>query len=270
MSDETFQETDVSTESTSSSQEDSGSSAQDQVEAQDQEDSAKQEASDGKQVPFHEHPRFKELIEQKNTLQGRISEYETRMNQLQAQYEQAMNQFKAAQPKQQPQQPYKPVLDRLQGIDPEFAAMQAQLLEVAQALPSIQQEINAYKTEQLLNTYDSKLKGLFETNKVPNELRSVYKAQIDNAFISNRQLGLNDIEKVFSSTHSGLNSYIESLRRSERESYLKEKKKDAVPNTRPDGVPVSAPQSPKQLKFNTNEDMIAWMAKELRAGKKSI
>jgi len=99
-----------------------------------------------KEVPFHEHPRWKEVMEERNT------ERQARA-QLEAQLQSMQKQFEAAQRPKDTRPDFKEISskmqERLKGIDPEFQGYMSALEE--QAL-SAKQELASFREEQFVNS----------------------------------------------------------------------------------------------------------------------
>ena len=170
-----------------------------------------------KEPPFHEHPRFKEIINKNNEYSQRMREYEKQVQELKSTIEKA----------NAPASPETKLLQRLKDIDPEFGqfmeqqhATRAQLQEQLQQIEQwrSQQEAVAQRTQ-----INSALEKLHIENKVPNELRKVYEAQLEQIARGNPNLGLQDLPSMYNEVHSTLSKYMEGVRREALASYSQSK-----------------------------------------------
>lgn len=271
-------ESDVTQSSDTSVTESTASSEQSTQEANPQEaDSTQSQES----LPFNDpkspmHDRFKELHEQaksaKAELERERQERAAWQAEIQRQYEQRFQQIQNQfQPKQPETKPFQSVLERLKGIDPEFAQMQEKALEAYQSLPQLTQQLKQLEQQRDALTYSSRMKELFTQHKIPEERQAQYDAWIQSTAAKNPNLRMTDLDKVFTDVHSNLSKHYESIERKIRESYVKEKKSDAVPKTQTGGVSGKKAPEPKVL---SKEEYRAYvrdqMVKELRKGNEKI
>lgn len=180
----------------------------------------KQTSASEDQLPFHEHPRFKELVEQKNRAMEQSKALEERYAQLESQLRQM-------QQTNQPKKEENPLYSRLKGIDPEFGG---EFEKVASSLKELQ-ELKQWKTEfeqnQQRNAAVATVKSLHEQNKVSPELRSIYESQLELAYARNPQAFLKDIQGQYKAVHESMMKVFEARDRAARESYVSSKKADA-------------------------------------------
>ncbi len=261
MEDQETQETDVTPSDSSSESDSPESSAQDQ-EAQPQGQEAAAKPGNDANIPFHEHPRFKELIEQKNSYQEKLTGFEKQVKELSEQL------ARQAPPPAKPQNPYASVLERLQQVDPEFAKMQQQVLEAIEALPKFQQQYQTDQMTQIRTQYENTLSSLFKANNVDPEDQIDYKLRLQAYITQNPNTTLQEVEGLFKREHDAMGKRRESFERKIRESYVKAKKGDSTPATTTGGAPV--PRKVTGPKLDTFEDRVAFAAKELRAAKRPV
>lgn len=211
-----------------------------------------------KETPFHEHPRFKELIEERKQMQEQLQTFQRQMQEQQSQ-------FKSFSEKKPDQHAF---VAKLAEIDPKYG-------EWAQDMERTKQEfaeLKAWKQEQardqLVKEYTSSVDKLHETNKVPAEWREFVKSQIDAVAMSNPSLGLKDLPKVYTDVYGKISKLMEGTKRAERASYVADKSKDgAVPASQPRGKVASgkADTAPK-----SRDEMLASVVssalKQHRAG----
>lgn len=178
--------------------------------------------------PFHEHPRFKELVEQKNQFATQVKEYERKMQEMQSQLQQL------SAPKSQPEQDA--LLARLKGIDPEFGGRFEQMVQKLAKLDQVEQELAASKAETVQSRALSTIERLHTEHNVPKELQDLYRDQIEIAAMRNPKMGLNDLPEVYKSVHNKMSQFLDGVKRSERAGYVTDKKKDAaIPSTQTKG-----------------------------------
>lgn len=224
-------------------------------------------------VPFHEHPRFKELIEQKNAYQQRWTEQQKQVEALYAKLE-SLEKANTNQSSKQADA----LIERLKSIDPEFAGRIEQLTQLPTQLKSIEERLNqadqmqqAQQNQQLYTQAMSKLDSLYKANSVPDNLKDMYQEHIENYIYKvesqGQKLGLKDLDQVFNTTHEKLSKFFDQYGRQIKESYVTEKKKDATPVSQTGGVPVRA--TGKQ-NYTSLDSVKAAIASELSRGKQRI
>ncbi len=197
---EDIESSDVSTETTDSGSENQASSAPDQGDGQ--QAAAPKDTQDAS-TPFHEHPRFRELIEQNRSFKSELAaarEATQRLNQQYEQQAQELSKYSNANKGPTHQQ----LLERLGTIDPEFAKFQGHLAEKLNGVDSIQQQMAEFKqwqsqvaTEQLRTQAENKLSALYGQYKVPEKLQPFYRETIENRVYANKNASLNDLDSYF-------------------------------------------------------------------------
>lgn len=231
MSDEYVEQSDASPEVSSEPQETVETAPEPSQEAPEQTASPEPQ-----ETPFHEHPRFKELVDQKNQFANRVQQYEQQM----AQMHREMQEFKQA--RQQQSNPQKDELvERLKGIDPEFGSRFEELNSLRDQVSQFQQWQQQLQAQQVRENAYNQLNGLHEQFKVPESQRTYINSQIEQIAATNPNLSVNDLPRVYQQVHENFNKFVEDLRRSERESYVTSKKEDVkAPTSQPKGEPVKA------------------------------
>lgn len=229
------------------------SSAPEQVEqeAQPQQEQQQAQAVEQKEanVPFHEHPRFKELVEQKNEFRRRSEDMERKLQEIETRYQRQLEELNR---KSQPQvENENPVIKRLKGIDPEFADYIKGLEDRASRADKLEEydrKFQELETRQFTEKAVSRINALHAENKVAPELQEAYNQEIDALYRSGKLRTLDDIEGAFKASHEKWNKLIDGIKRSERESYVSAKKTDVQkPATQPKGKPAQAPNKDKPL-----------------------
>ncbi len=176
-----------------------------------------------KETPFHEHPRFKELVEQKNQfatqLQERSTRYERELSELKGQLEK-LNTPKTPEAKNA-------LIERLKGIDPEFGAWAEKQEATAKEL----QELRDWKAQTSQTTQqqtvNSELDKLHAEHKVPKELQGMYKAQIAEMARANPNLKMQDLPVVYKQLHNQINKYLDNRDKEKLAGYTKSKTADS-------------------------------------------
>lgn len=195
-----------------------------------------------KEPPFHEHPRFKELIEERKQMQEQLQAFQRQMTEQQTQ----MKSFG-----QKPE--VNPFVAKLSEIDPAYGEWAKDMEKTKAEFAEMKAWKQEQAREQLVQQYTSQVDKLHEDNKVPAELRELVKAQIDAMAISNPNLGLKDLPKVYGDVYGKLSKILEGTKRAERASYVSDKTKDGnVPASQPKGKVASgkadsAPKSRDEL-----------------------
>lgn len=186
------------------------------------------------ETPFHEHPRFKELVEQKNQYSTQLKQYESQMRQMQHE----IQQFKQSQQASKPN-PDKELLERLKGIDPIFGSKFEQVSSAAEKVAHMEHMLQQVEQQRVQEQYVSNVNNLFTQNNVPKEWHEIYDAQIEKVAKANPHLGLKDLPQVFKDIHSNLSKLRDQQQREERKSYVQDKTKDTkLPTSQPKGKPV--------------------------------
>lgn len=186
-------------------------------------------------LPFHEHPRWKEVINERN-------QYATKVQELERRFEEFSRQRQAS-PAQAPA-PDK-LMERLKGIDSEFAERAAKWESASQRADRLEQELQTYRTQTQQDQARTQLEHLHTQNKVPSELQSLYQAQLKELANNNPNLSLKDLPQMYQQVHSGIQKYLDGYKRQALAEYTKGKSQDSVPNT-----PKGQAAKPAQKKDN--------------------
>lgn len=240
-----------------------------QVEASEAEphESVPETNKEEKLPPFHEHPRFKEVIEQNRGYKDQLSQYQGALERLQ----QEMGALKQQAPK--PEQPKDQFLADLEKINPAYAKSLQSISDRAAKTEALEQRLAQYEQQQTAREAISKFNNLLETNKVVDPMdRELYeravRSEVYEQEARGKKLGLNDLESIFTAFH---NKYSKAMQERERKltaSYVKEKGKDAAPR----GATGGAPAAPTMKKIAANDigGQAKWLADQIRAMKKTI
>lgn len=225
--------------------------------AETQSEQATQEAKPAEATPFHEHPRFKELIEQKNQQAEQLKAYQDQIRQFQ-------QQMQALTPKQKT--PEEALLERLKGIDPEFGGWAENIDQTRRELAEFKSWKQNMELEQGRQQAQSALDSLYTEHKVSDEMKKLYRSEIESIAYNNPDLKPSDLPKVFKQVHENLNKWAENYERSIRSKYVTEVKKETAPATHTGGAPAGIPAS----KVNSIEDVKQQIVNEIRRSKQKI
>jgi hypothetical protein len=180
--------------------------------------------------PFHEHPRFKELIEERNTFKSEIENMRRQMEELRK------------PPKENKEHPF---VSRLKEIDPQYGEWASNQEKLAEKLSQFEQWQQEQTRTAIVQQYETGISKLHDQYKVPSELQEIYKEALDAAAIKNPKLGLKDLPNVYKQVHDKFSKLLESTKRAERASYVVDKSKDAkAPATQPKGAPATGTKKP--------------------------
>lgn len=251
---------DVSSESSSEiEQTEQTTQESEPAEAAPEQEAVSQEKTE-ENVPFHLHPRFQEVIFQKNQLAE-----QTKM--LQQQLQELQSKFTEQKPAQSEEDK---LIARLKGIDPEFGGRFAELDSLRSEMKQFkewQAQMAAEKQQIEVNATKEKL---FSDSKVPQERRAIYEAMIREEAIRNPKLQINDLPAVFKSVHENISKLFGSVEREVTKNYVQTKTQQAAkPASQPKGQ-VSKPKSDNMFSGNSREDratLIQEVLKQARAEK---
>ncbi len=221
-----------------------------------------QAAPASKEVPFHEHPRWKEVMEERNAERQRAQALEQQIAAMQRQLQESMKpkstqpDFKEISSKMQ---------ERLKGIDPEFQSYMS-LLE-QQAL-SAQEKLAAFEEKQLVQSLTSKFEDLASKSSLDPTDKDLYFSKLDAAYRAGQIRSPADVEAVFKAIHEPQQKRIEALKRAAIEEYTKAKKAEAAkPKAQ---AQAKAPTQVNKPQFGSKEEaraeMIKRMASAMRGG----
>lgn len=229
---ESIESQDVNQESSSESSQESQPQAP--VPSQEAKAQAPADPNNNSNVPFHEHPRFKELIEEKNKYREELNAIKQQSAELQRQFQASQQPPKAAEVDK--------MYERLKGIDPEFAEYLKELKQTAGKATQLEAQMQEQRESQFVQTAVSQVNSLHEKNALSPALREIYNQQLDNLYMQGKIRSASDLEGAYKQIHEQYAKVIEDVRRAERESYVADKTKVAkVPVSAPRGAPARAP-----------------------------
>lgn len=207
-----------------------------------------------KEQPFHEHPRFKELVEQKNAFARQVAEMRAQVEAIQSQ-------------KQQTQQPAKQSYDELfkelEGMNPNFSKLQQEMYQKLSRADQVEaelQDLKSWREQSQAQQAVSQFDNLCQENKVSERDKPMYKQLVAN--IANAKGSrVSDLPHVFKEAHDQMSKYLEDVRRTEREAYVSQKNSDKTPNTQSGGT---APASSRPAANMTSDQVKALLAAKIR------
>lgn len=235
-------------------------SSEPQNQAVESSQAAPQEQQDTKtqdNTPFHEHPRFKELIEEKNAYRKEIDDLKRQMQQFSQKSASTQQEEKDA------------LIERLKSIDPEFGERFAQLNGASRELQELKAWKQSMEAQSVRDRAIASINSMHTEHKVPQELQSLYQDAIEAEARRNPQMGLQDLPKVYKSIHERFSKYLDTVKRSDRESYVKDKAQDAkapTPQSKGKTVPSTTRKAPLG-EAEERKDTVDEVLKLMRAGR---
>lgn len=207
---------------------------------------AKAAAPEQKQetTPFHEHPRFKELVEQKNSALNAQRALEAKLAQLEARFSQPTQ----PQTPSKEQSEFEALINDLKGIDPRLAAQLEAQAKAAKTVEELQKKLESFeqssqqKEQQAqIQAAVSRINQLHESNKVSPEVKNLINDRLDLLYMQGK-LNVTNLDAEYKNALDAHNKFVEAIKRAERESYVASKKQDAsVPTSQPKGTPAKQP-----------------------------
>ena len=235
-------------------------SSEAQVDAQPEQQAA---APTQKEVPFHEHPRWKEVMEERNAERQARAQLEQKLAQMERQFQQSQRPKDTA-PSLKDMSPK--MRERLQGIDPEYASYMSALEQEA---VSTREEMRQFREQQFVERAVSRFEELNKTGNVPQELTPVLRAQLDQMYREGKIRSLQDLEAAHKSVYEPLSKLLSDRDRQSIAKYTTDKKTAAA---KPATPPKGRAAAPGQAQAPTNPQdrrkaLIAEAMTQIRASK---
>jgi hypothetical protein len=207
-------------------------------------------------TPFHEHPRFKELVEQKNQAIAAQKAMEQKLSQL----EQNFQSRKAPEAPSKEQTELQSLIDDLKKVDPRLAAQIESAHKASSQVQQLQEKLAQFEQSQVQEARSrevqqavSRINQMHETNKVSPELKTFINDKLDLMY-AHGKLNSQNLDTAYKEVYDGFKKFEDSLRRSERESYVKSKTADSkIPSSQPKGTP--AKPASKKPAFSTDPEV---------------
>lgn len=199
-----------------------------------------------------EHPRFKELVEQKNQYQTESKSLKDTVTELQRQLKEL-----SSQPKTQSQAEKDELIEEIRKVHPGLADRLEKFNKGFSSVEQLQAKLQALETqqsqaarEQTVQAALSKINQLHESNKVSPELKSFINNEMDRLAITGQLKELSQVESTYKLVHEQFSKFVDGIKRAERESYVQAKKPDSkIPVSQPKGEPAkAAPKKPSYPK----------------------
>lgn len=246
-------------ESTTDVVEESSSGSQDSSQAGQQAAAPKEEA-----LPFHEHPRWKEVMEERNSERQRAQALEQRLADMDRRYQEL------SRPRQEPKKD--PLVDRLTGIDEDFGRRFGEIAKQAELATQLQEQLNAFKEERVVESLKGKFEELASKNNLDPADKELYFSRLDQAYRQGKLRSPADVEASFKAIHEPQAKRMEAYKRAAIEEYTKAKKADA---NKPTGQPKGQAPAAGKVDFSkmTQQEAKQFLNKQivtqLRAGRET-
>lgn len=211
-----------------------------------------------KEVPFHEHPRWKQVMDERNAERERAKTLERQVADMQKQFQQSRV------PESQDK-----VYERLNGIDPEFANYVKEIKEQASIAKQLQDELASMRTEQFTQTARSEFAALNAKNAISPELSKIYEQQLEAAYARGEFKDINGLKEVYKNVHDTFTKILGERDRVAIEKYTTSKKSDASkPSPQPRGKSTAGSNKMEFSKdpAESRQQLISSIVKQTRAG----
>lgn len=227
------------------------------------------------------YSRFKEINDKYKSVNDQFTNYQQQMSkhlqEMQTHFERQLEErFKSYN---KPADPERQLIEELKGIRPEFGQLMEKMYGQLNQLQNLPQRMESQAEERLRQEARNSLNSLMDQHNLSQTDRVRYERAI-KGLIAEREssvdqfgrpvrLGLDDLPTIFNEIHNDFSGFRKDLERSVRESYVKDKEKDAaVPSTKP-GASAS-PKSASSAQPISRQDMISQIAKRIREAKQAI
>ncbi len=230
--------------------------------------SAPEIKAEEKPAPFHEHPRFKELIEQNRSFKEQDSQRAQTIERMQQELYALRQQ---ATPKKE--EPKDQFLADLEKVNPAYAKSLQSVYDQANKTTALEARIAQYEQQQFQKEAVSHFNSLLETNKITDPMdRKIYeravRAEVYERESRGQKLGLKDLDKIVNEFHSEYKKAMEDRERAITAKYVTAKKADVTPKGSTGGI--ASGSSTKKLAANDIAGKAKWLANEIRNMKKTI
>jgi len=210
-----------------------------------------------------EHPRFKELVEQKNralessrALELKLATLEGRLSQPQTEKQQAERDE---------------LIEDLKKVDPRLADRLAAFTNSSKTIEQLQKKLEQFESSRketaqqaVVKESVAKINSWHETNKVSPAIRNAVNAQLDNLYMQGK-LNPQNLEEAYKAAYEPYKAYAEEIKRETLKGYVPAKKADAsAPTSQPRGTPAKG-RPTEAPKFKNKEDMKAQIVEEFLA-----
>lgn len=190
-------------------------------------------------LPFHEHPRWKEVMEERNSERQRAQALEQRLADMDRRYQEL------SRPRSEPKKDA--LVDRLMGIDEDFGKRFGEISKQAELASQLQEQLNSFKEERVVESLKGKFEDLASQNKLDPADKELYFARLDLAYRQGKLRSPADVENHFKAIHEPQAKRLEAYKRAAIEEYTKAKKADA---TKPTGQPKGKAPAAGKVDFS--------------------
>lgn len=259
-------EEEVSSEETSDTPVTQESDSQPESTGAEQIDAAPAEPKEDKPAPFHEHPRFKELIEQTRTFKEQNEQYRQEMTRLQAQMEMIRE---ANKPKvEQPQDPF---LADLEKVNPEYARSLKTIYDRSQMVEKLEQRLSQFEQADFASKAVSHFNKILDEKKISDPwdrkiIERAVRSEVYDQESRGKKLNLKDLEKITNDFHAEYKASMDARERSITAKYVKDKTGDKTPKGATGGAAKSP--TPKKLAAGDISGQAKWLAEQIKVMKK--
>lgn len=213
-------------------------------------------------VPFHEHPRFKELIEERRQYADRVSQYESRFAEMERRLQDQ------AQQRPEPHKQVNPFVAKLKEIDPAYGQWAENMEQRAQQAEVLAREMQEIKQERIRSEYETTVSKLHSDSKVPESLRPFIREQLDALALSGQIRSVKDVPNAYKAIQEKYTSLIDGIKREERASYVSAKSQDAsAPTSQPKGKAPSRNDRGQFTSGDRETDMAMLVKRALKISK---
>lgn len=212
------------------------------------------------ETPFHEHPRFKELVDQKNKALESTRALELKLAQLEGRLSQPQSAAKQAERDE--------LIEDLKKIDPRLAARLEAFGASSKTIEQLQAKLDQFEKFQqqqseqtVVKESVARINSWHESNKVAPQIREAINARLDVLYMQGK-LNPQNLEQAYKAAYEPYKAYAEEIKRETLKGYVPAKKADAsAPTSQPKGTPAKAKPA-EAPKFKDKEELRAAVAKE--------
>lgn len=258
----------VSSESSGDTAVTEESTSQVEASAAEQKEEAPEVKQEEKQTPFHEHPRFKELIEQNRAFKDQDSQRSMLLESMQRELQSLRQQM--APKKEEPKDAF---LTDLEKVNPEYARSLQAVYQRAAKAEEIEKRLAQFEQASFQEKAVNHFNQLLVTNKITDPMdRKVYeravRAEVYEREGRGEKLGLKDLDKIVNDFHAEYSKAMEERSRKLTASYVQDKTQDKAPKSTTGGA-ATAPVA-KKMKAGDISGQAKWLADQIRQMKKTV
>ena len=228
---------------------------------------AAQEKQEEKLAPFHEHPRFKELIEQNRLAKEQSEKYQQDFYRLQAQLEALKEQSKPKVEEVKDQ-----FLADLEKVNPAYAKSLEPIYAAAAQAQKLEQRLAQFEQAQFAEKAVSHFNKLLDDNKITDPMdrkimERAVRAEVYEREARGAKLTLKDLDKITNDFHAEYKATMDARERAITAKYVQAKTQDKAA---PKGATGGAATTPGMKKFKAGDisGQAKWLADQVRAMKK--